>query len=516
MVHYHRYFNQLKKGDLLPSYHDEEDEDGENTRVYPKRLTTRTKIFFLLFLSLVSCSFVLGPHFIPSPSSISNLYSHGAGNEVNNLNTNPSSQCSSISNGTICCDRSAFRTDICFMKGDVRTNSHSSSILLYTSEKKPNTLINYISNGVRDRVTDEEIQHEKIKPYTRKWETSVMDTIKELHLVSKPRENGVRQNCDVSHDVPAVFFSTGGYTGNVYHEFNDGIIPLYITSQQFNRKVVFVIVEYHQWWFLKYRDILSRLSDYPVIDFNKDKRTHCFPEAIVGLRIHDELTVDPSKMIGNNKTIGDFRNKLLDRGYSPRIKGLIRNDLSPSAAQKDDHKPKLVILSRTGSRAITNENTLVKMAEKIGFQVEVFKPESKTELAKFYHKLNTSDVMLGVHGAAMTHLLFMRPGSVFIQIIPLGTVWAAETYYGEPARKLGLNYMDYKILPRESSLYDSYDEKDPVLTDPDSVANKGWQITKKVYLDNQTVRLNLQRFRKYLVRAHQNSKSKSTIRHSSS
>ncbi|KAK7396898.1 hypothetical protein VNO78_18060 [Psophocarpus tetragonolobus] len=58
-------------------------------------------------------------------------------------------------------------------------------------------------------------------------------------------------------------------------------------------------------------------------------------------------------------------------------------------------------------------------------------------LAKIYRTLNASDVMIIVHGAAMTHFLFLRPGSVFIQVVPLGTTWAAETHYGEPARKLG-------------------------------------------------------------------------------
>jgi len=165
-------------------------------------------------------------------------------------------------------------------------------------------------------------------------------------------------------------------------------------------------------------------------------------------------------------------------------------------------KPKLVIFSRNGSRGITNENLLVKTAEEVGFRVSVLRPDPTTELAKIYRALNSSDAMIGVHGAAMTHFLFMRPGCVFIQVIPLGTIWAAETYYGEPARKLGLKYIGYEIVPKESSLYDAYDKNDPVLTDPNSVNEKGWQYTKSIYLDGQNVRLDLRRFRKRLVRAY--------------
>ncbi|GMI78825.1 hypothetical protein like AT3G57380 [Hibiscus trionum] len=253
---------------------------------------------------------------------------------------------------------------------------------------------------------------------------------------------------------------------------------------------------------MKYGDILSHLSGYPPIDFNGDNRTHCFTEVISGLRIHDELTVDPSLM-ENNKSIADFRD-LLDRAYEPRIEGLARDEQAQENMQNQARRPKLVILSRNGSRAITNEKALVKTAEEIGFRVRVLRPQPTTELAKIYMELNSSDAMIGVHGAAMTHLLFMRPGcSVFIQVIPLGTDWAAETYYGEPAKKLGLKYIGYKISPRESSLFDEYKKDDPVLRDPSSLNQKGWEYTKKIYLERQTVKLDMPRFRKRLVRAYE-------------
>lgn len=397
------------------------------------------------------------------------------------------------------------------MKGNIRTDSASSSVLLDTSRN--------VSTS-SDNGEEAEIQHEKVKPYTRKWETPLMDTVTELKLVAKKVTAGISLKCDVTYDVPAVFFSTGGYTGNVYHEFNDGILPLYITSQHLDRKVVFMILEYRNWWIMKYGDILSHLTDYPPIDYAGDKRTHCFSEAIVGLRIHDELTVDYSLMKGN-KSIVDFRN-VLDRAYRPRILGLMQDEeretstklsntsLSPASElslqdQSQMKKPKLVIVSRNGSRAILNEDALVKLGEEIGFNVAVLRPDRRTELAKIYRVLNLSNVMVGVHGAAMTHFLFLRPGSWFIQVIPLGTDWAAETYYGEPARKLGLKYVGYKILPEESTLYKEYDRSNIVLIDPRSVTKKGWESTKKIYLDRQNVNLDLRRFQKRLLRAYDHS-----------
>ncbi|KAK7285626.1 hypothetical protein RJT34_20402 [Clitoria ternatea] len=532
MVHYHRYHQPRKAAT---------DEESQNlvldcsSSAYCKR--TRPKLLSFLFLiTFLSCCYVLAPLFLGPSFSLSLLYSPGTENDGNQDGVDVIvPKCSPVPRGTICCDRSGYRSDICVMRGDIRTNSASSSIFLYTTKSMKN-----VSRDVKVRKgeEDEQLQHEKIKPYTRKWETSVMDTIDELNLISKRVNLGTFGGCDVLHDVPAVFFSNGGYTGNVYHEFNDGIIPLYITSQHFNKKVVFVILEYHNWWMMKYGDIISHLSDSPPIDFRGDNRTHCFPEATIGLRIHDELTVDSSLMKGN-KSIVDFRN-LLDQAYGPRIRGLVHDEerkaqeklreqvsSSPSleisqlehvkqqVQENPWKKPKLVILSRKGSRAINNENLIVKMAEEIGFLVQILKPERTTELAKIYRVLNASDVMIGVHGAAMTHFMFLRPGSVFIQVVPLGTSWAAETYYGEPARKLGLKYIGYEIHPKESSLYEKYDKNDPILRDPTSINKKGWEYTKKIYLDSQNVKLDLRRFRKRLHRAYEHTlfKSKRKLQH---
>lgn len=130
---------------------------------------------------------------------------------------------------------------------------------------------------------------------------------------------------------------------------------------------------------MKYETILSRLWNYPLIHFAGDKITHCLPEAIVGVKIHDDLTVDPSLMKGN-KSILDFRH-FLDRAYQPRIKGSIPDKEQgvqlklnqwasvPTLGQsmkinKDNQKhqvkkPKLVILSRSGSRALVNKDCLL-------------------------------------------------------------------------------------------------------------------------------------------------------------
>ncbi|NP_001309943.1 uncharacterized protein LOC103633517 [Zea mays] len=455
------------------------------------------------FLAMLLLSFLcVGTLFVAPVSFLSFVHSDegGAAAAATAARGGVSGPCSAVGNNSLCCDRTSERADICFARGDLRMHSASASFqLVSTGNSTPG---------------------ERIRPYTRKWEANVMATIDEVRLRRVAPGDAAR--CDVRHDVPAVVFSTGGYTGNVYHEFNDGILPLFVTARHLRRRVALVILEYHDWWMTKYGDVVSQLSEFPPIDFSADRRVHCFPEVIAGLRIHGELTVDPART-PERRGIGDFR-RFLDDAYRGRIEFLER--LERRAARRRPHRhhrggalvprappagpreaeaerrPRLVIVSRTGSRVIENEADVAALAADVGFDVRVIRPDRTTELCKIYRELNASDAMVGVHGAAMTHFLFMRPGKVFIQVVPLGTDWAAGAYYGDPAARMGLRYVGYKILPEESSLSREYPTGDPVLTDPAGVAQRGWDVTKKVYLDRQNVRLDLARFREELVAAH--------------
>ncbi|XP_078442689.1 xylan glycosyltransferase MUCI21-like [Wolffia australiana] len=435
----------------------------EKTREKSKRHFVR----LLFIISLASCS-ILMPFLITNDPYSATVFSISLSKPL----PKPRAILSSPAKETyLNCDRNAFSSDVCVLRGDIRTNPSLSSIFLYSS-KAPVT--------------------EKIRPYTRKWETSIMDKIKELDLVAVNRSADDGHRCDVIHRVPAVIFSGGGYIGNVYHDFRDCMVPLFITSSRFNRRVVFVVVQSQPWWRNKYGEILSRLTDYPLVDFSRDNRTHCFPEATVGLHVHGELAVDPARTTPKNTTINDFQG-ILDLAYgSPQRK--------PASSAE---KPKLAIIFRKGSRSVENEAEVVRLAEAVGFRVEVLRPNATMALVDIYRSLNSADALTGVVGCALTHLLFMRPGSVFIQIKPLGTEWAAEANYGEPAKAIGLKYIPYLIQPKESSLSRVYKKDDPVLTNPESISKQGWAITKKVFLDKQMVRIDLRRFKKRLTAAYE-------------
>ncbi|KAI3802213.1 hypothetical protein L1987_30343 [Smallanthus sonchifolius] len=105
--------------------------DEESGCVSIKR--SRPKLlFFLTFCSVLSCCLIILPSLFSSPvSTFSLFYSYEGDDET--LSDSKAPLCSSVSNGTICCDRSSIRSDICIMKGDIRISSSSLSVVLYTS-----------------------------------------------------------------------------------------------------------------------------------------------------------------------------------------------------------------------------------------------------------------------------------------------------------------------------------------------------------------------------------------------
>ncbi|KAM0987132.1 hypothetical protein TB2_011130 [Malus domestica] len=115
--------------------------------------------------------------------------------------------------------------------------------------------------------------------------------------------------------------------------------------------------------------------------------------------------------------------------------------------------------------------------------------------------------MIVVHGASLTHSLFFRPGSVFIQVVPIGINWAAFADIGRGARSLNLEYSEYKIGVNESSLVDKSGKENFLLKDPSALLKKGWPSEfMKIYLKEQNVKLDLERFKSCLKEAYTKAK----------
>ncbi|XP_021909464.1 protein O-linked-mannose beta-1,4-N-acetylglucosaminyltransferase 2-like [Carica papaya] len=289
------------------------------------------------------------------------------------------------------------------------------------------------------------------------------------------------------HKSPAILFSLGGYAGNNFHDFTDIVIPLYLTSEHFNREVQFLITNNKPGWITKFKELITKLSKYPVIEIdNEDGHIHCFKTVIVGLKRHHghkELTIDASSSLHSMK---DFRNFLRTVYSLPRTTAIKIGD---GDRRK---KPRILIITRKRTRSFTNPGEIVELAKQLDF--EVVAAEASMNLARFAKIVNSCDVIVGVHGAGLANMVFLPENAILIQIIPVGGFeWLASFDFGQPSEGMNLRYLEYKIKEEESTLVQTEHRR--------VVPPRKWEKFKTVYLNKQNVTLDVNRFKPTLLKA---------------
>lgn len=381
---------------------------------------------------------------------------------------------------SITCDRSHKSYDLCSINGPALFDPKTSTFFFI---------------GVTNSTPSQSSLQIKIKPYPRKSDKSAMSKVKELTLTTSAPP---KLSCGVTHTSPALVFSAGGYNGNFFHEFMDCFVPLFITIDSHfpDHNAILVIADYHDQWARKYAELLPRFTRHPVININSETITHCFPSVTLGLISHGQMVINPT-LLPKPKTLADFQS-FLANAY---------NENGNTSSSFHHTKPKLALVNRNAKvgRMILNLREVKKAAEELGFDVTIFEPKGSTSLADSFGFIHACHAMLGVHGAALTHSLFLRPGSVLMQVVPIGTRWLSKVYFGEPARVLGLEYIEYKIKQEESSLVEIYGANDLVLKNPKAFAGGNWS-NMRVYLKTQNVKLDMDRFRIYLKDAYKKAK----------
>ncbi|KAL5737570.1 hypothetical protein ACOSP7_030331 [Xanthoceras sorbifolium] len=367
---------------------------------------------------------------------------------------------------------SDLHSDVCVVNKPVKIDKNASTVYISSSQSQVERLI---------------------KPYALQDDQSAMKWVSPVRILkedSKNSSSSMACQCDFTHDVPAVVFSSGGFTGNHFHEIDEIIIPLFITTRHFHSRLKFVITDFKPWWVSKYSKILKSLSRYEVINPAVNGSVHCFPATVVGLKYHDYLGFNMTDIPGGYSMF-DFRH-FLRQSYGLKIKNVIK-------IRRE--KPVLMLLSRENSRVFLNENEMVALMEELGFEVVVIRPKRMSNLDNFVEVVNTCSVMVGAHGAGITNEVFLPDGAVVVQVVPLALEWPSTYYFGAPASEMRLHYLEYKIEPQESSLLETYGKNHSVITNPESVLSKGFQAFKDVYLDGQNLKINVGRFRETLVRA---------------
>ncbi|KAJ1254173.1 hypothetical protein BS78_K110100 [Paspalum vaginatum] len=386
--------------------------------------------------------------------------------------TSPSSDEEDQQGSRPLCDFSNFRSNVCDMRGDVRVHPNAKSIMFMEP-----------AGSARDEVW-------KIKPYPRKGDEFCLSHITELTVKS----SRAAAECTAYHDVPAVIFSLTGYTGNLFHDFTDVMVPLFTTAGEFNGEVQFLITDMALWWTIKYHTVLQKLSKYPIIDFAKDDQVHCFKRVIVGTHAYMEFTIDSAKA-PHNVSMVDF-SRFMRGAYS------LGRDAVTALGEQPRVKPRLLIIKRHRTRMFLNLDEIVAMAEELGFEVVIDEANVSSDISKFARLVNTVDVMMGVHGAGLTNCVFLPQNATLIQIVPWGGLeWVSRTDFGNPAELMGLRYKQYSIGVDESSLTEQYPRDHEIFKNPIAFHKKGFDFIRQTFMDKQNVRLDCKRFRPVLLEA---------------
>ncbi|KAI3735584.1 hypothetical protein L6452_15090 [Arctium lappa] len=364
------------------------------------------------------------------------------------------------------CNTTKPRSDTCEMEGDVRIQGNSSTIFVLSS---------HVGNASWT-----------IKPYARKGDESAMQRVTNFSIKAIQQEAETMPKCTKMHNVPAIVFSVGGYGGNNFHAFTDVIIPLYATSREFNREVRFLMANKHSQWTTKFQEVLDNLSRYEIIDIDHDNEVHCFSSMIVGLKKEDRKELHTNLM-------KEFI-RFLRSSYS------LERSTTIKLTNRSIKRPRLLIVSRQKTRAFMNLKDVVGAAQEMGFEVIV--TEMNANMTQVSRLVNSCDVMMGVHGAGLTNMVFLPENGVVIQVVPLGKMeWLAKTCYGEPSKAMGLKYLEYKISEEESTLKDQYPHNHQVFVDPFTIQRKGWDAFRSIYMEKQNVMLDVAKFKERLSKA---------------
>jgi hypothetical protein len=177
------------------------------------------------------------------------------------------------------------------------------------------------------------------------------------------------------------------------------------------------------------------------VEFMANTSAVCYERAVVGISRHawlDETAfrVDSTGLALRTKGFQDFATRLKSTLSVPRI---------PANAP-----PLILFVGRKGSRRVPNmsevmHETLMRFGSKVRVKLvylELLPLPEQIELVQ------QARVVVAVHGAALTHILFMRKGSFVVEIFPFGF---KKAIYRDLARCSAVNYLSYQV-PRPEAV----------------------------------------------------------------
>uniref|UniRef100_UPI00359025C7 EGF domain-specific O-linked N-acetylglucosamine transferase isoform X1 n=2 Tax=Myxine glutinosa TaxID=7769 RepID=UPI00359025C7 len=276
------------------------------------------------------------------------------------------------------------------------------------------------------------------------------------------------KECEVVIDRPTYFMKLDAGV-NMYHHFCD-FVNLYISqhvNNSFSTDVNIVMWDTSSYY---YGDLFSStwkaFTDHDVIHLKDfDHKRVCFRNAVLSL-----LPRMRYGLFYNTPLISNCHSTALFRAFSQHV--IYR--LNITQHENKERKVRVTLLTRsTQYRRITNQKQLERAMKTVSLlDVRVvdykFKEIDFTEQLRITHN---SDVFIGIHGAGLTHLLFLPDWAVIFELHNCGD----ELCYWDLAKLRGVKYMTWR---RKSAVYPEDEGHHPTLGNHPKFTNYAFDVAE--------------------------------------
>ena len=116
-----------------------------------------------------------------------------------------------------------------------------------------------------------------------------------------------------------------------------------------------------------------------------------------------------------------------------------------SRGERRTWPPKLLFVRRTTTRTLAEDDEeylRIAFAE-AGVEMRSVAMENLSPREQL-QAVSTADVMIGVHGAGLTHAIYMRPGSLLVQLLPTNMDYWEAALFQRLALLAGLSYYEVR------------------------------------------------------------------------
>uniref|UniRef100_A0A3Q4AC47 EGF domain-specific O-linked N-acetylglucosamine transferase n=1 Tax=Mola mola TaxID=94237 RepID=A0A3Q4AC47_MOLML len=280
-----------------------------------------------------------------------------------------------------------------------------------------------------------------------------------------PIEDG---DCDIIVEKPTVFMKLDAGV-NMYHHFCD-FVNLYISQHINNSFSSDINIIMWDTSFYSYGDLFNEtwraFSEYDIIHLKTyDSKKVCFKDAFFSL-----LPRMRYGLFYNTPLISDCFSEGMFRAFSQHV--LHRLNILQDGPK--DGRVRVTLLARsTEYRRILNQVELVNALKTVPY-LEVSVVDYKYRDVPFLAQLkitHNSDIFIGMHGAGLTHLLFLPDWAVVFELYNCQD----ESCYRDLARLRGIRYVTWQkmdqVFPQDKGHH-------PTLGDHPKFTNYSFDVTE--------------------------------------